>query len=155
VIDSINAYPIFWLFVAGMGIYAFCTAMRKVDLYYFKARKFAAMIVLFAAGIIFLPQLGYQGLTVVLGSLLIAVVGSMIVVPEPKSSRYISKRLKRAIIERDLPKSEKYDSRKYHFDHQVPYSRGGDTSSRNLKLRPKRDNLRKGAKRPRLRDFFD
>lgn len=70
-----------------------------------------------------------------------------------KRTRYYSKAVKRAVIERDL-KGEAYDSTKHHIDHVWPFSRGGSNTLDNLRVIPKEKNLRKGAKRPRMRQMW-
>jgi hypothetical protein len=70
-----------------------------------------------------------------------------------KRSRYIPRSTRRAVIERDL-KGEKFDREKHHIDHVWPFSRGGSHTTDNLRVIEKKKNLRKGAKRPRLRDMW-
>ena len=139
--------------IALAGLYVYHYTSRRVEMIRFRLRRVAAAVFLFCVGRIILPHY-YPADTVLIGSILMS-FGALILVRPPKYSRYIPKDIKRQVIERDLPEGEAYDSSRVHFDHTVPYSRGGDTSVRNLKLRPKRDNLRKGAKRPKLRDFLD
>jgi hypothetical protein len=70
-----------------------------------------------------------------------------------KRSRQIPKWTRRAVIERDL-KGEKFDSAKHHIDHVWPFSRGGSHTTDNLRVIEKKRNLRKGAKRPRMREMW-
>jgi hypothetical protein len=70
-----------------------------------------------------------------------------------KRSRYISKATRRAVIERDL-KGEQFDPEKHHVDHVWPFSRGGSHTADNLRVIAKKKNLRKGAKRPRMREMW-
>jgi 5-methylcytosine-specific restriction endonuclease McrA len=70
-----------------------------------------------------------------------------------KRSRYIPRATKRAVIARDLPDGG-YDPKVHHIDHVWPHSRGGSTTGDNLRVIAKERNLRKGAKRPGLRDMF-
>jgi len=70
-----------------------------------------------------------------------------------KRSRYISRATRRAVIARDL-KSEHYDPLKHHIDHVWPFSRGGSHTTDNLRVIEKKKNLKKGAKRPRMRDMW-
>lgn len=70
-----------------------------------------------------------------------------------KRSRYISKATRRKVIERDL-KGEKFDPEKHHVDHVWPFSKGGSHTSDNLRVIDKKRNLRKGAKRPRMREMW-
>jgi hypothetical protein len=70
-----------------------------------------------------------------------------------KRSRYISKSVRRAVIERDL-KGEKFDPERHHIDHVWPLSRGGSHTVDNLRVVAKEKNLKKGAKRPRMREMW-
>jgi len=73
----------------------------------------------------------------------------------PKQTRRIPKAVRAAVIARDLTSNGlEWDSDKYHFDHVVPFSRGGDNSVRNLKIKEKHKNLSKGAKMPGVREFL-
>jgi 5-methylcytosine-specific restriction endonuclease McrA len=57
------------------------------------------------------------------------------------------------VIERDL-KGQKYDPKKHHIDHVWPYSRGGSSTEDNLRVLDKGENLKKGSKKPRIKDLF-
>jgi hypothetical protein len=70
-----------------------------------------------------------------------------------KRSRYIPKATRRAVIKRDL-KGEEFDSTKHHLDHVWPFSRGGSHTADNLRVIAKKRNLKKGAKRPRMREMW-
>lgn len=70
-----------------------------------------------------------------------------------RRSRYVPKSVRKAVIERDL-KGEPFDARKHHVDHVWPFSRGGSHTTDNLRVIEKKKNLKKGAKRPRLREMW-
>lgn len=70
-----------------------------------------------------------------------------------KRSRYIPKSTRRAVVERDL-KGEKFDPQEHSIDHVWPFARGGSHTTDNLRVLEKKKNLRKGAKRPKLRDMW-
>jgi hypothetical protein len=70
-----------------------------------------------------------------------------------RRTRHISKSVKRAVISRDL-KGETYDSTRHHIDHVWPFSKGGSNTADNLRVIPKERNLKKGAKRPRMREMW-
>ena len=70
-----------------------------------------------------------------------------------RRSRYIPKSVKRAVIARDL-KNGGYDSAKHHIDHVWPFSKGGSHTTDNLRVIEKKKNLKKGAKRPRMREMW-
>lgn len=76
-------------------------------------------------------------------------------VKAPRRDRRIPKRVRSAVIERDLTrKGLKWDSTKHHIDHVVPFSRGGDNSARNLRVTEKHKNLAKGKRMPKFGDFL-
>jgi hypothetical protein len=86
----------------------------------------------------------------------IAGVGSLILFvrwKRQKRSRYIPKSTRRAVIARDL-KGAKFDPEKHHIDHVWPFSRGGSHTTDNLRVIEKKENLRKGAKRPRMKEMW-
>jgi hypothetical protein len=70
-----------------------------------------------------------------------------------RRSRYYPKSVKRAVIARDL-KGEKYDPSKHHVDHVWPFARGGSHTPDNLRVIEKEKNLKKGAKRPKMREMW-
>jgi hypothetical protein len=70
-----------------------------------------------------------------------------------RRSRHIPKSVKRAVIARDLV-DEAYDSSKHHIDHVWPFSKGGSHTSDNLRVIDKKKNLKKGAKRPPMKDMW-
>src|SRR5206468_177105 len=70
-----------------------------------------------------------------------------------KRSRYIPKSTRRAVIARDL-KGENFDPQKHHVDHVWPFSRGGSHTMDNLRVIEKKRNLRKGARRPKIREMW-
>ncbi len=79
--------------------------------------------------------------------------GIIVILLQPKRKRRISKSVRQAVIDRDLrSKNLKWNPKKYHIDHKVPYSKGGSHTVDNLRVVPKEDNLRKGKKMP---GFFD
>jgi hypothetical protein len=139
--------------LASVGIRAYHHAIRKGDWLLYKLKLMGAFVVLYGGGIVVLRAMGQPFSTVLLGSILLGLLAKLII--KKPDSRYISKHVKRAVIERDLGDEEDYDPEVHHFDHIVPYSEGGDNSVKNLRLVSKRYNLRKGARRPRLRDFYD
>jgi hypothetical protein len=78
-----------------------------------------------------------------------------LLVKPPKNERRIPKAVRRAVIARDLTsKGLKWDPRRHHIDHVVPFSRGGDHSTRNLRVIEKQRNLSKGNRMPSFWDFL-
>lgn len=70
-----------------------------------------------------------------------------------RRSRHIPRATRCTVIERDL-RGEKFDPEKHHIDHVWPFSKGGSHTADNLRVIAKKKNLRKGAKRPRMRDMW-
>jgi predicted membrane channel-forming protein YqfA (hemolysin III family) len=69
-------------------------------------------------------------------------------------SRHIPSSVKRKVIERHLRRKADYDPKEHHIDHIWPHSRGGSNSADNLRVIPRVENLRKGAKIPRLKELL-
>ena len=61
--------------------------------------------------------------------------------------------MRRAVIARDL-QGAPFNPKLHHLDHIVPFSKGGDHSVKNLRVLAKTENLRRGARMPKLKDFF-
>lgn len=71
----------------------------------------------------------------------------------PARKRSIPLSVRQAVKARDLG-NRPFDPDKHHIDHIWPFSKGGSHTPDNLRVIAKRENLRKGAKRPRLRDMW-
>lgn len=139
--------------ITYIAIRAYNVAIRKREMLRYGMKLYFATLFLFAGGMYGLSQLGLETPTVFLGAILLSLCGRLFV-RRPSDSRYIPEHVKRAVIRRDLGGEVDYDPSVHHFDHIVPWSRGGDTSVDNLRLVSKAANLRKGAKKPRMRDFY-
>ena len=77
----------------------------------------------------------------------------LVIVTMPRRTRRIPKSVRRAVIARDL-KGEAFDPNKHHIDHIWPWSKGGGHTTDNLRVVSKKANLRKGARRPKLKDWL-
>lgn len=140
----------------GIGWYVFQVCSRKARWIGYKLKRalvaligYIVTVALLAAGQ-GIPTLEAVGL-----GLLVGLGVAWLVVRPPKDNRRIPAAVRRKVIERDLTsKGLEWNPAKYHIDHHVPYSRGGDHSVRNLRVIEKRKNLRKGAKMPGFRDFL-
>jgi len=82
---------------------------------------------------------------------LIALV--FLIVEGKTRSRHIPRSIRKAVIARDL-KGARFNPRKHHIDHVWPFSRGGSHTSDNLRVMNKKENMKKGSKRPRFRDMW-
>ena len=67
---------------------------------------------------------------------------------KPRRSRYIARSEKRKVIERYERRGRRYDPKRHHIDHIVPYSRGGGSRADNLRVLDSEKNLAKSAKAP-------
>jgi hypothetical protein len=147
-----------WVWIVGILIaapklyYILQVGRRKKDDLGFRTRRAAIALLCYVGGFLVLNKMGYRPLESLAFSFFFGIAIGFIFVKPPKRSRIIPAHIKRAVIERDL-KGERFDSRLHHLDHIVLYSKGGDNSVRNLRVIPKTDNLRRGARMPRLRDF--
>ena len=78
---------------------------------------------------------------------------ALVVISTPKRRRYVPAKVRRQVIAQfEAESGEKYNSRKHHIDHIVPFSKGGSHTVVNLQVIPKRKNLKKGARLPGLLD---
>lgn len=136
--------------------YCFQVFRRKKEWLAFKFKRVLVGETAFLGSAYLLAQNKLPVGEVMLFSLLIGFGVAFILVREPRSRRRIPKSLRQQVIARDLiAKGLKWDPEKHHIDHIVPYSRGGDTSLKNLRVVEKKRNLQKGGKMPRMRDFFE
>jgi hypothetical protein len=72
----------------------------------------------------------------------------------PKRSRHIPSQVKKHVVGAYSKGGRKYDSREHHLDHIVPFSKGGSHTPDNLRVVPKKRNLKKGAKMPTPADWL-
>ena len=89
-------------------------------------------------------------------SILAGLVAALVVSSLFKSrSRYVPASVKRkARAEFELRTGTKFNPRKHEYDHDVPSSRGGSHTTDNLRVISKQKNLKKGAKRPKMREMW-
>jgi len=153
---STNFTPIIVAIVALLVTwYFYQIASRKKEWLRYKLKSLIVSEVAFIASAYVLSQQRLPGAEVLLFSILIGLGCGFLFVKAPRSSRRIPKALRQQVIARDLTsKGLKWDPTKYHIDHVVPFSRGGDNSLRNLRVVEKERNLRKGGKMPGLLDFL-
>jgi hypothetical protein len=117
--------------------------------------KMGVFFVFYALGVSILMQKRLPPPEAALISGLAGLGGAWLLVRPPRGGRRIPQAIRRQVIARDLTsKGLKWDSRKYHIDHIVAVSRGGDNSVRNLRVIEKQRNLRKGDKMPGFRDLL-
>jgi hypothetical protein len=149
---------LFTLAIIGAGIlawYAYQIVSRKQEWIRFKIARGSVFLILYALTVSILMQQRLPALEVALISALTGIGGAWLLVRPPKGGRRIPQAIRRQVIARDLTsKGLKWNPRKYHIDHIVPISRGGDNSVRNLRVVEKERNLRKGDKMPGFWDLL-
>ena len=149
---------LFIVAVIGGGIlawYLYQIISRKQVWIRFKIVRAGVALVVYALGVSILVQQQLPPLEAALISGLAGLGGAWLLVRAPRGGGRIPQAIRRQVIARDLTsKGLKWNPRKYHIDHIVPVSRGGDNSIRNLRVIEKQRNLRKGDKMPGFRDLL-
>lgn len=140
---------------AILGWYLYQIASRKQKWLRYKLTQILVATVVYAASAIVLTHQRIPSLEVILVSGLAGIGSGWILVRPPRGGRRVPKGVREQVIARDLTsRGLKWDSSKYHIDHIVPFSRGGDNSLRNLKVVEKRKNLHKGNRLPSFWDLL-
>ena len=151
-----NGANLFLVGIIGiLGWYSYEIASRKKGQIWFKTKRCITGVGAYLTTAWILAEQGLPvGEAVAVG--LFAGLGlGWLLVKIPKRNRRIPKAMRRQVIARDLTsKGLKWNSAKYHIDHVVPFSRGGDHSLRNLRVVEKESNLRKGGRMPSMREFL-
>jgi hypothetical protein len=127
-------------------------ARRKRQQIAFKLRRVRVYLLCLLIGTVVLTQIGYSQRDAVVFSIFLGLSAAFIVVRPPKSDRRVPKSVRRAVIARDL-KGVPFNPELHHIDHIVPFSKGGDHSEENVRVMPQSDNLRRGARMPKFKDF--
>ena len=135
--------------------YLYQIGSRKKETIRYKLRRAVVAMAVYLIMAIVLTKQALPPLEAVAVSVLVGMGSAWMLVKAPTRDRRIPKGVRRQVIARDLiSKGLKWDPAKYHIDHLVPFSRGGDNSPRNLRVVEKQKNLRKGSKMPSFRDFL-
>ena len=144
-----------WLVLVAGALFALYW-LRALRLAREGARRFmfnlARSVIVFVVSLIALAASGRLERSQVQGLSFCVAFLAFIIWNSRKRSRHISTSTRRAIIERDLPRGE-YDPQRHHIDHIVPFSKFGDHSATNLRVLPQNENLSRGAKMPKFKDF--
>ena len=141
--------------LAVFAWYAYQVGSRKKVWLRYKLKQAVVFFSVYWINILLLKNHGFDQIVVALISVFVGYGVAYQFVKRPKLTRRIPKSVRRAVIARDLEsKGLSWDPTKYHLDHHIPLSKGGDNSVRNLRVLPKEQNLIKGNKMPGLRDFI-
>jgi hypothetical protein len=144
--------------IVGMGIlawYLYQIGSRKQERIRYKVRRTIVGLVVYSMVAWTLIKQGLPVAEAVIVGALVGMGSAWLLVKPPREGRRIPKAVRRAVIARDLTsKGLNWNRAKYHIDHIVPFSRGGDNSVRNLRVIEKQKNLRKGGKMPGFWDFL-
>lgn len=150
---------IFFL-VAGIALavfvwYAYQVGSRKKVWLRYKLKQAVVFFSVYWITILVVRNHGFDQVVVALISVFVGYGVAFVSVKQPKLNRRIPRSVRKAVIARDLEsKGLEWDPKKYHLDHHVPISKGGDNSVRNIRVLPKEANLIKGNKMPGVRDFI-
>jgi hypothetical protein len=130
-------------------------ASRKRERIRYKLKRATVAIAVYLVMAIVLSRQRLPPVEAVFLGALAGLGSAWLLVKSPARDRRIPKGLRRQVIARDLiSEGLKWDPAKYHIDHVVPFSRGGDNSLRNLRVVEKQKNLRKGGSMPSFLDFL-
>jgi hypothetical protein len=144
--------------IVGVGIlvwYLYQVGSRKQERIRYKTKRIIVALFVYLVAALVLARQGLPPLEVVFVSGLAGLGCAWLLVNPPKRERRIAKHTRREVIARDLTsKGLKWDPSRHHIDHVVPFSRGGDHSTRNLRVVEKQENLRKGGRMPSFWDFL-
>ena len=132
--------------------YTFQVGRRRKGEVSFRVRRLVVGLIAYAAAVMIATQTRHTTLETVVFAVVSMIAAGFFFVRPPKRNRAIPKRVRQAVIKRDL-KGANFDATIHHIDHIVPFSKGGDHSTANLRVLPKKDNLSRGAKMPKMRDF--
>jgi HNH endonuclease len=132
--------------------YAIQVGRRRKGEIGFRLRRVAVGLAGYVGGILVTTRLGYSAIEAAIFSFVLAIAAGFFFVHRPPRRRVLPKRVRQAVIARDL-KGARFDATIHHIDHIVPFSKGGDNSETNLRVIPKKENLSRGARMPKMRDF--
>jgi len=147
-----------WVWIVAVLIaapklyYILQVGRRKKDNLRFRAHRVAVALGCYLGGFVVLTKLGYKPIEALAFGFVLGIAAGFYLVRPPVRTRVIPADVKRAVIARDL-KGARFNPKIHHIDHIVPYSKGGDNSLSNLRVISKTENLRRGARMPKLRDL--
>ena len=114
-----------FFFVGPKLYYALQVGRRVKGEIAFRFRRTVVGIIAYAIGIVVARRTGHDILETVVFGFTLAVAVSFCFVHRPIKNRTIPKRVRQAVIERDL-QGAKFDATLHNIDHIVPFSKFGD-----------------------------
>jgi len=134
-----------WLVLIAIGFFVLLGIRRRREQVRQNLRTLGLAIL---AGLIAFGIAQSQGARNDAASLWGLIAGAAVIAMQPKRSRYIPAAERRKARARFELNGEKYNSKKHHYHHDVPFALGGSNTSDNLRVIKKRENLKRGAKPP-------
>jgi hypothetical protein len=121
--------------IAIIAWYLYQIGSRKKERVRYKIKRIVVALAIYLVAALVLNRQGLPPLEAVVVGLLAGLGCAWLLINPPRSDRRIPAAVRREVIARDLTsKGLKWDPAKYHIDHMVPFSRGGDNSPRNLRV---------------------
>lgn len=148
-----NQWLVIAVIVAPLAYYWLQVARRKREVIRFRLRRIGVYVGCVLIGIAILPSHGYSMQEAAIFSIFVGATAAFALIQPQRADRRIPRKVRRAVIARDL-KGERFDPKLHDVDHIVPFSKGGDHSEENLRVISRSKNRSRGAKMPKLRDFF-
>jgi hypothetical protein len=111
-----------WIWLIGLVYsgprlyYAFQVGRRKKQYIRFRIRRAIVSLSFYLGGFYVVSKMGYQPIEPLVFSFVLGVAAGFFFVPRPERKRDIPKRLRQAVIERDL-KGASFDATIHHIDH--------------------------------------
>jgi hypothetical protein len=141
------------LISAPLAYYWLQVARRKREVIRYKLKRVGMYVGCVLVGVGVIPGHGYSVQEAAIFSMFVGMTAAFILIRPPRTDRRIPRKVRRAVIARDL-KGERFDPKRHDIDHIVPFSKGGDHSEENLRVMPRSENRRRGAGMPKFKDFF-
>ncbi|HVS86762.1 MAG TPA: HNH endonuclease signature motif containing protein [Candidatus Acidoferrum sp.] len=111
-------------------------------------RHIAISIAVYLIVIVIAVEKGLTGLAPIVWGL-VSALAAQALFPQKRRTRYVRKHeRKKAIAEFERRTGQKFNKRIHELDHEVPFSRGGNSTADNLRVLEKDLNRLKGAKSP-------
>lgn len=141
-----DAPAVVYFFAGLFALLIFLSLYRRRELITAKIRQLILAFGAFALVFVLAFQFTHDGVKAMLAGFLAEVI--LLVRAAPRRTRYIPRSERRKAIARYELSGKKYDPKRHHIDHIVPYARGGGSKADNLRVLDREKNLAKSAKPP-------